>query len=46
LAFALVVAALAGQGIIYPFVTILAYKNPNLKMIRPYFSRDYPIDQD
>jgi hypothetical protein len=44
-AFALVVAILAGQGIIFPILAVLLYKDTHF-MIMPYFSRGYPIDQD
>jgi hypothetical protein len=45
-AFYLVVALFAAQGIIAPVLMILLYHGTNFGMIRPYFSRRYPIDQD
>jgi hypothetical protein len=45
-AFALV-ALLAGLGVLYPILIVpLRHRDPNFRMIRPYLSREYPIDQD
>ena len=47
----LIVIALVGQGVPYPFVVLLAY-DPEVRppfsdqMIRPYFSLGYPVDRD
>ncbi len=45
------VAALAGQGLIYPFLLLSTYdpdgRPPfSIQMIRPYFSGLYPVDRD
>jgi len=46
----LIIAVLATQGVLYPFV-MLALRNPDarpqlsMQMIRPYFSRAYPLDR-
>ena len=42
---ATIVILLLGQGIMYPLMSVFAYKE-SAPMIWPYFSRSYPIDQD
>ena len=47
----LIVIALVGQGVAYPFVILGAYDPElrprfSLQMIRPYFSLAYPVDRD
>jgi hypothetical protein len=47
----LLVIVLLGQGVIYPFIFLLAYdpgkRTPfSVQMIRPYFSRAYPVDDN
>jgi len=49
--FVALVAALAGEGIAYPFIMLSAYdpvsRTPfSAQMITPYFSRRYPVDPD
>jgi hypothetical protein len=51
LVYGLVVMALVGQGIAYPFVALSAYDPEarqalSIQMIRPYLSTAYPVDQD
>jgi hypothetical protein len=50
--YALLILAVAGQGVPYPFLLLYANYNPNgrepfsMQMIRPYFSLAYPVDAD
>ena len=51
LVYALIVIALVGRGVAYPFVALAAY-DPDMRqalsiqMIRPYLSMAYPVDDD
>jgi hypothetical protein len=46
------IIALAGQGVLYPFILLFGSYNPegrlpfSMQMIRPYFSRAYPVNRD
>jgi hypothetical protein len=52
LAFMALFAATVGQGIVYPYLLTFGSFNPqgrrpySMQMIRPYFSRSYPVDPD
>jgi hypothetical protein len=51
LVYALIVIALVGRGIAYPFVALSAYDADarqalSIQMIRPYLSTAYPVDHD
>lgn len=50
--YALLIIAVAGQGVPFPLVVLYANYNPkgrepfSMQMIRPYFSAAYPVDPD
>jgi hypothetical protein len=52
LIYGVLIVTLAGQGLLYPFVLLVASYNPegrlafSMQMIRPYFSQTYPVNRD
>jgi hypothetical protein len=52
LIYGVLIVTLAGQGLLYPFVLLVASYNPDsrlafsMQMIRPYFSHSYPVNRD